>query len=244
MDVLALMKGFAEKLRDAEKELARLEKRAGTLRDKHDVAEAERESIGQQLAAAEKAIEDARSDREALLAEWTRASFAGDTGTQREVQGKRAQLDQTIEQHDAELQTLRDRLAGLDDYSREIAETYAAVEALEFGAAWNFATRLRAELVSNELRLKSRQGEVSRMLPRVPLDVLEAVKADADPEHEEKKSKEADRLEAARQYRMKNEQNLQQKAGTQYRGAGQGGKPRAMTQAEATAKIRAERRGH
>lgn len=75
-------------------------------------------------------------------------------------------------------------------------------------------------------------------------DVVEAVKAHADPEHEENKRKEAERLEAARQYRIRNEQTMRENASTQYRGAGQGGKPRAMTQWEATEKIRAERRGH
>ena len=136
---------------------------------------------------------------------------------------------------------MRGRLAGLEDHSREIAEIYVRVEELNFGAAYLFATQLRIELVNNELRLKSRQGEVSKMLPRVDLGVLEAVRAEADPEHAEKKQREAERLEAARQYRIRNEQAIREKAQTPYRGAGQGGKPRAMTQREATEKIRATR---
>lgn len=241
MDALALMKGFGDKLKDAERELTRLEKRAKTLRDKHDVAEAERESLEQQIQAAQEAISGAQGDRESLLGEWTRASFEGDTGAQREVQGKRAELDQSIESQQAELEGLRGRLAALEDHSREIAEIYVAVEALSFGAAYLFATQLRTKLVNNEVRLKSRQSEASRMLPRVDLEVLEAVRAEADPEHAEKKQQEAERLEAARQYRIRNEQNLQQKAQTQYIGAGQGGKRRAATIGEATEKIRETR---
>ena len=241
MDVQALMKGFADKLRESEKELTRLEKKTEKLREKHDAAEAERESLQQQMEAAQEAITAAQDDRESLLGEWTRASFEGDTAAQREVQGKRAELDKSIEQQQAELQSLQERLAALDDYSREIAEIYVQLEELNFGAAYLFATQLRTELVNNEVRLKSRQSEVSKMLPRVDLDVLEAVWDEADPEHAEKKQRGAERLEAARQYRIRNEQNLQQKVNTQYRGAGQDGKPRAMTQAEATAKIRATR---
>jgi hypothetical protein len=243
MDALELMKGFADKLRAAEKELTRLEKRAKTLSEKHDVAEAERASLEDQIQAAQEAITAAQDDREGLLEEWTRASFEGDTQAQREVRGRKAELDQSIEDKQAELQGLRDRLEGLDDLSREIAEIYVAVEALSIGDAWLFATRLRTELVNNEVRLKSRQSEASKMLPRVDLDVLEAVRADADEEYLEKKQRREEELEAARQYRIRNEQNLQQKAQTQYIGAGQGGKRRAATIGEATRKIRETRQG-
>ena len=134
---------------------------------------------------------------------------------------------------------MKDRLSSLEDHSREIAEIYAQVEELNFGAAYLFATQLRTELVSNEVRLRSRQQAARQTLPKVDLAVLEAVREESDPERAERKQAEADRLEAARQYRARNEQAVREKAQTLYRGVGQGGKPRAMTQAEATAKIRA-----
>ena len=241
MDVLTLMKRFGDKLRAAEKELARLEKRAKTLAEKHATVEAERESIEGQIYVREMAREAAQGAMEELFAEWSRAAFEGDTAAQAEVQGKRTQLQQEIDGHTEAIRSLQARKAELADHSREVAEIYVAIEGLRFGAAYNFATRLRTELVNNEVKLGSRQQAARQMLPKVDLAVLEAVRADTDEEYLEKKQKRELELEAARQYRARNEQELRKKASTPYRGAGQGGKPRAMTQAEATEKIRATR---
>ena len=69
MDVLTLMKGFSDKLRESERALTRLEKRAKTLSEKQAVSDTERESIEQQIQDRETSIEAAQGDRESLLGE-------------------------------------------------------------------------------------------------------------------------------------------------------------------------------
>ena len=69
MDGLMMMKKFGDRLREAEKQLSRLEKRAKTLAEKQAVSDTERESLQQQITAAQEAISGAQEDRESLLGE-------------------------------------------------------------------------------------------------------------------------------------------------------------------------------
>lgn len=213
-----LMSKFSKRLKSAEKELEASEKAAMKLADKHASVCAERESLEQQIQDREQAVEALQNDRSKLLEEWSQADFNGDTEAKEAIQARRSEIDEKVEQHEQELSTLRTSLDDLEDTSREIAGLSVKLEAIEFGNAWMFATELRNHLMSYESALEKRQADARRALPFVHPDVIEAVKEEDDPEYLERKQAEQDRLEAARQYRMRNEQNLKKKATTPYVG--------------------------
>lgn len=240
MDAIALMKGFSDKLKDSEKELSRLEKRAKTLAEKQATADTEREGIEAQINARELATEASRGTMDGLFEDWTRASFEGDTQAQAELQSKRAQLQQEIEKHEEDIRQLRERKSELADLSADLAEVAVQLEDLSFGNAYMFASKLRTELLQNESKLKSRQQKARLGMPRVGPELMESVRAE-DEDYVARKQEQELSAQQARQQRVQQENDLKVKAGIQYRGAGQGGKPRAATIGEATEKIKATR---
>ncbi len=236
-----LMEGFSKRLKAAEKELAASEKRAKKLSEKHAAVCSERESLGQQIHEHERVVGSLQGQRSDLQGEWSEASFNGDTAAQRAIQNKRAELDKDIRSRQSELEELRTSLAELEDNGREIAEQVVNLEAIEFGAAWSFATQLRNELVNYVHALDSRRADARRILPSVHPEILEAVKEELVEGYAAEKQRQADEVEQARQERQRKEEEARQRANQQFVGTGEGGRPRATTIGEATKMLRGKR---
>ena len=100
---------------------------------------------------------------------------------------------------------------------------------------------MRKSLRSNAATLNSKRSEARKSLPRFDSATYEAIRLEEDKQY--RKAKEHRELEGRKlQERIeRNRKELEIAANTQHRGVGQGGAPRAMTQKEATEKIRAAR---
>ena len=213
-----LMKRFSEKLKAAEKGLATAEKQAKKLADKHASVCAERESLTEQITEREEAVAPLLAEREQLRERYTVAAFEGKAGEQEDIHKRREEIDEKVEQHEQELSTLRTSLDDLGDMSREIAELVVKLESIAFGNAYQFGSELRTALIRYESTLNSRRDGARRLLPSVDLAVIEAVKEESDPEYLERKQRQADEVERARQDRARREQDRTDKASTPYVG--------------------------
>lgn len=233
--------GYMKRLRAAELELERVEKRAKSLAEKHEDIRTRRIALEQELDEHNTAVQDLQTERASLQAEYMEASFNDDGEHISEIKKRRAELDKSIRQHETDIRTRRSSLDALEDTSREAAELHVRLEQLNYGNAYLFASELRNILVRHEAGLNSRKSEAERALPTVDLDTLELVREEEIPGYLEEKQAHQQEVERAQQERARKEQELKEKAGTPYIGAGQGGKPRASTIGAASEKIRATR---
>lgn len=233
--------GYLKRLRAAERELDRVEKRVRTLATKHDDIRQKRESLQQEMDEHITVVGDLQAERASLQAEYMEASFNDDGKRISEIQERRATLDKSIKQHDKDIRGLQEQLNGLEDTTREAAELKVRLEQLSYGNAYLFASELRNILVRHEASLNSRKSEAERALPSLDLDTLELVREEEIPGYLEEKQRQQEAVERAKQERARKEQELKEKVSTPYIGAGQGGKPRASTIRAATEKIRATR---
>lgn len=213
-----LMTRFSKRLKAAERELEASEKAAKKLAAKDAEMYAERTSLEQQIDGREAALKSLLSDRSDLLGEWSLADFNNDQSAKESIQARRSEIDEKVEQQEQELSTLRTSLDDLGDMSREIAGLVVKLEAIAFGSAYIFGSELRTALIRYESKLNSRRDDARRSLPFVHPNVIEAVREEADEEYAERKQRRELELEQARQYRMRNEQNLKEKATTPYVG--------------------------
>jgi seryl-tRNA synthetase len=197
-----LMEKFSKRMRASERELIACEKQAKKLSEKHEALCILRKSLTEQIHEQERTLGALQGQRTDLQGEWSTASFENNTAVQRTIQNQRADIDKSIEESKQDLLGLRERLDGLKDDSRAVAEQVVKLEGLNFGTAWTFATRLRNELVSYEHKLASRRNEARKMLPTVELAMLEDVKDDLVDGYAEDKRAQREVVALARQERQ------------------------------------------
>jgi len=210
--------GYMKRLRGAERELTNVEKRVKTLATKHASICAERESLTEQIRGRERTVSALLGQRSDLLGDWSLADFNGDTQAKENIQKRRAELDEQVEDKEQELSSLRTSLDALEDTSREAAELQVRLEQLNYGNAYSFATELRNILVRHELSLKSRKKEAERMLPTVDPATLEATREELVDGYLEKKQAHQESLERAQQERERQQQEHERRANTPYVG--------------------------
>jgi chromosome segregation ATPase len=233
--------GYLKRLRAAERELERVEKRVRTLASRHEDIRQRKSELDSKITDRERQLAGLQSERNDLLGAWATATFEDDQDAMSTIQTKRAELDKTIAERETDIRSLRTSLDALEDTQREAAELRVRLEQLNHGNAYSFATELRNILVRHELGLKSRKSKAERTLPTVDLDTLELVREEEIPGYLEKKQAQQEELERAKQKRARQEQELKDRTSRQYIGAGQGGNRRAATIGEATKKIRETR---
>ncbi len=210
--------GYMKRLRAAERELERVEKRVKTLATKQEDIRTRRIALEQQIAEHDEAVAPLLEEREQLRERYTVAAFEGKAGEQEDIHKRREEIDEQVENHEQELSTLRISLDALEDTSREAAELRVRLEQLNYGDAYGFATELRNILVRHESALKSRKSDAERALPKADYGMLEAVRDELVDGYLEKKQRQADEVERAKQDRARKEQELKDKASTPYVG--------------------------
>jgi hypothetical protein len=180
VDAIAKMQEWIDKTKAVEKELSRLEREAKKLSEKAARIRAERQSLKQQIAQHEEAINTLETENTEVKNGILEALVNDNVSEERNLKQRRKQIANEVEEHQTGIRKLSDALDNLENTEQASADIAAKLDMLNFGYAFGFGSQLRAVLVQNELALKSRQGAVKRELPKYSQDVYRGVRAELD----------------------------------------------------------------
>ncbi len=165
MQAVDLITGYAEKLKNREKQLKGLERKSKALSQKHAETEAQRYTLEAHITDHQRDTAALLSERQDLQLAYMTAVYEQDVSVQRNVQARRHELDTALEDHERALEELNELLGGLEDFAGQSAELAAELDALALGNASKFARELDTVLINNQMALESRQADARAKLP-------------------------------------------------------------------------------
>jgi chromosome segregation ATPase len=196
MQAVDLITGYAEKLKNREKQLKSLEKRSKALSQNHAETEAERYTLEEQITDHQRDTAALLSEREDLHLSFMTAVYEQDALAQEKAQARRAEIDTALEDHEQALEELGKSLGELPSCSQESAELAAEIDALALGNASKFARELDTVLINNQMALEARQADARLKLPEFDRDTYHQYRLTHDAVYAQQK--EGEELQANR----------------------------------------------
>lgn len=218
MDSLKLLTGYADKLKQAQRELEKMSKKAEKLSQQQAEMDARRAELVAQQAAADAAIAELQAEDAELKPKLLDALMEDDTMQQRELKQRRKEVADAIRERESELEGLDADLEALGNLDRDAAALSVELEMLEFGNTVMFLDELRNSLRADRGALDSKREQARKNLPAFSSAVLESVKDELIDGYAEEKQAKQESVEKARQERERREQEARDRANTQHVG--------------------------
>jgi hypothetical protein len=165
MQAVDLITGYAEKLKNREKQLKGLERKSKALSQKQAERDEQRYTLEAHITDHQRDTAALLSERQDLHLSYMTAVYEQDVSVQRNVQARRAEIDTALEEHEQALDELGKSLGELPSFGQDSAELAAEIDALALGNASKFARELDTVLINNQMALESRQADARAKLP-------------------------------------------------------------------------------
>ena len=119
MDAVSKLRELADNIERAEERLPDFEREAREFRDRVRAANDQRDAVEGDIAAVEEQVSTLRAEREDLKMQFANAQFEADVNAQRRITSRRKAIDSELQDHNQKLVSLREKLAGIGDFTGE-----------------------------------------------------------------------------------------------------------------------------
>lgn len=175
MDATKFADGFSKRLREIERVITRLEKRASEASEQTK----QNEAVQAQIQALEGKREAVLEERESLRKEFATASFEDDSAALQQIKKRRAAIDKAVEELDADILRLSESLNTVD--SGTAAAIAAELDCVKLPNIDDFIEEMRFALDNQRDALKSRISSAKDTVPYVySQDEYDSARADKD----------------------------------------------------------------